>query len=90
MDATELIEETRDEIKVIQHCVDFFFGYARNMSDNSFDVSVDEKPPLNPLASVVDYAEQKREFNLRQIKTYNMIKTAIWNCVIVEEQDKED
>ena len=44
------------------------------------------------LADVIDYTEQKRSFNLHQIKTYNLIKAAIWNCVIVKDSEipKED
>ena len=31
--------------------------------------------------------EKKRNFNLRMIKTYNAVKTMIWNCVL--EQDEK-
>ena len=29
----------------------------------------------------------KREFSLKQIKTYNQIKAAIWNCVLERDPD---
>ena len=29
-------------------------------------------------------SDKKRNFSLEQIKTYNLIKGAVWNCVIMD------
>jgi len=38
--------------------------------------------------SNADFTEERRNFNLEQIKTYNMVKAAIWNCVIPQDETK--
>ena len=78
-----MVDRIRSEIGVINHCIDFFFGYARKMEETSFEASSSVSQDMDQEedeGDIVDHTEKKRSFNLKQIKTYNMIKKAIWNC----------
>lgn len=88
MSAITLINQQRLEIGVIDHCIDFFFGYAAKIEETSFEMSqsdaeADQAKNGSHPQDVIDYTELKRKYNLVQIKTYNSIKRAIWNCVMV-------
>lgn len=90
MPAVKLINQQRQEIGVIDHCIDFFFGYAAKIEETSFEISqsdadADQENFSHP-KDVIDYTELKRKYNLVQIKTYNSIKRAIWNCVMAVDQ----
>ena len=39
MPAIKLIEQMRNDLQVIDHCVDFFFGYAQQIYETSFELS---------------------------------------------------
>jgi len=62
------------------------------MEETSFEVSSVSEEEAATIDDVIDYTEWKRSFNLRQIKTYNLIKNSIWNCVMPTEAEvnKED
>lgn len=74
----------RGDFAVNKHSFHFFFGYVQVNDKNEKNRLVDLLPKKQ--RSVVDFTEERRNFSLEQIKTYNVIKTAIWNCVIPEDE----
>jgi len=89
MNAIELIEELRADLQVNSHSFHYFFGYfqviEQTLAYEGGELDHTRPPPGKPLnrqRSIVDVTEMRREFNLKQIKTYNQMKSAIWNCVL--------
>jgi len=86
MNAIELIQKMRNDFAVNKHSFHFFFGYVQANETNQ--KTAGGGLALSRQRSVVDSTEERRNFNLEQIKTYNMLKAAVWNCVIPQDETK--
>jgi hypothetical protein len=125
MPAIELIMELRSDFSMVDHAIEFIFGYARKVREEepSEEIDSEEATPFSsespskiadndssvdglykleemfPVVGITksnvtgialetlttmraEQADLKRTFSLDQIKVYNSVKAAVWNCVM--------
>ena len=77
MNAKELIWKIQEKYRIMQNIAGYIFGLQDASEKASMsNMSIDE------VSGVMQQENDKRQENLRQIKTYNMIKNAVWSCVL--------
>ena len=86
VNAVELIKTMQSDFAVTKHSFHFFFGYVQANDDN--EKAWGSGLRLRRQRSKADFTEERRIYNLEQIKTYNMVKAAIWNCVVPQNETK--
>lgn len=77
MNAKELIWKIQEKYRIMQNIAGYIFG----LQDASEKVSMSNMS-IDEVSGVMQQENDKRQENLRQIKTYNMIKNAVWSCVL--------
>ena len=77
MNAKELISRLKEKHRIMRNISEYVFGFQdANEQASLSNLSMEEA------GEVMRKEIKNRELNIRQIKTYNMIKNAVWDCVL--------
>ena len=73
MNAIEFVKMLRAEHHVIENIHGYLFGFSqRNWGSK---------------ASLLETVERGRERNIQNVKTFNLVKKAVWSCALLNEHD---
>ena len=91
--ACEFIEQLKEENAVFQNIREYLFGVIPDKSKNVGDLATQSDDEINDYQSYqvsknkdVANSEDRRDRNMQNVKTYNQLKSAVWNCVIDESE----
>ena len=76
VNAVEFVLELREKEQVYQRITEYLFGYEYNLEkQRTLDL-------INRKVETKKKFTDRNEENMYKIKQFNMIKEAIWNCVL--------
>lgn len=91
MRASDLARDLRQSSYIVENVGEYIFGYHRrlhNIRKKAEQAGEDSDEALQVGPSIFTSIEDRMSHNSETINSYNLVKNAIWNCVLEGEDSK--
>ena len=90
MNAYEFILIEKNNFKVYENISDYLFDSQKVALKYALDKNEENSYSEHATNhwSLAKNTDVRRENNIRKVRSFNLVKSAIWSCVLVDEDDR--